>query len=47
MIFPNVSLLERHYWTANFMGHNEAVKYCDGQYSAWKRILTDLGMAKD
>jgi putative tricarboxylic transport membrane protein len=42
-----LTLLERHYWTANFKGHQEAVKYYDAQYLAWKRSLTDLGMVKD
>ena len=42
-----LTLLERHYWTANFKPHAEAVKYYDGQYLAWKRTLTDLGLAKD
>ena len=42
-----LTLLERHYWTANFKGHEEAKRYYDAQYLAWKRSLTDLGMAKD
>ncbi len=42
-----MALLERHYWTANFMARHEAVKYYDAQYAAWKRTLTDLGIAKD
>lgn len=42
-----LTLLERHYWTANFKGHEEAKRYYDAQYMAWKRSLTDLGMAKD
>lgn len=42
-----MALLERHYWTANFIARHDAVKYYDAQYAAWKRTLTDLGMAKD
>ena len=42
-----MALLERHYWTANFMPRREALKYYDTQYGAWKQTLTDLGIAKD
>ena len=42
-----MALLERHYWTANFMPRREALKYYDAQYAAWKQTLTDLGIAKD
>lgn len=41
------ALLERNYWTPNFMARHEAVKYYDAQYGAWNRTLTDLGIAKD
>jgi putative tricarboxylic transport membrane protein len=40
------TLLERHYWTPNFLGPAEARKYYDEQYRTWKAVLTDLGMAK-
>ena len=42
-----MALLERNYWTPNFMARHEAVKYYDAQYEAWNRTLTDLGIAKD